>query len=258
MEGIGDRFQQETKYHGDRMHRHGLDWSNIPERYKEYPGKKRLDLPDPVHAVGTSLDEALRVRKSVRHYSREPVALEQLSYLLWASTGIQRIERGYEFRTAPSAGALYPLETYVAVSNVSGLGQGIYHYSVKGHLLEELFLGDYGREVSRAALGQRMCTEAAVVFIWTAVFQRSKWKYERRAYRYIYLDVGHVAQNLALAAVSLGMGSCPIGAIFDDEANSIVGVNGMEESVIYMTTVGWPRSACSPGGQAVGVNPEKV
>jgi SagB-type dehydrogenase family enzyme len=86
-----------------------------------------------------------------------------------------------------------------------------------------------------------MCATAAVVFIWGAVFYRSKWKYEQRAYRYIYLDAGHMAQNLALATVSLGLGSCQIAALYDDEANSMVGVDGIEESVIYMTAVGQPR-----------------
>jgi SagB-type dehydrogenase family enzyme len=81
--------------------------------------------------------------------------------------------------------------------------------------------------------------EAPVVFIWTAVFQRTKWKYGQRAYRYIYLDAGHIAENLALAAVSLGLGSCQIGALFDEEINQIIGVDGKEESVLYMTVAGY-------------------
>jgi SagB-type dehydrogenase family enzyme len=85
-----------------------------------------------------------------------------------------------------------------------------------------------------------MCLEAAAVFIWTAIFDRSKWKYEQRAYRYVYLDAGHIAENLALAATGIGLGTCQIGALFDDEVNRIVGVDGTEESVIYMSVVGYP------------------
>jgi SagB-type dehydrogenase family enzyme len=83
-----------------------------------------------------------------------------------------------------------------------------------------------------------MCAEAAVTFVWTGVFPRSKWKYKQRAYRYVYLDAGHVAENLALAAVALDLGSCQIAAIYDDEANALVGVDGFDESVIYMTALG--------------------
>ncbi|MDP6459160.1 MAG: SagB/ThcOx family dehydrogenase, partial [Candidatus Hydrothermarchaeota archaeon] len=212
-----------------------------PETYKEYSDSRKAKLPDPVLSQNMSLDRTLRMRKSIRHFSSEPVTWGQLSYLLWASTGIQRVERGFEFRPVPSAGALYPIETYLVVNNVEGLTQGVYHYSIRGHLLDELKLGDYSKEAASTALGQRMCATAAVVFIWGAVFYRSKWKYEQRAYRYIYLDAGHMAQNLALATVSLGLGSCQIAALYDDEANSMVGVDGIEESVIYMTAVGQPR-----------------
>lgn len=89
-------------------------------------------------------------------------------------------------------------------------------------------------------MGQRMCATSDVVFVWTAVFARSTWKYGQRAYRYIYLDAGHVAQNLALGAVSLGLGSCQVAALYDDEVNQLVGVDGESESVLYMSIVGRP------------------
>ncbi len=99
---------------------------------------------------------------------------------------------------------------------------------------------DLGHEITLAALNQKICIEAAAIFIWTAVFYRSKWKYEERAYRYIYLDAGHIAGNLALAATSIGLGTCQIGALFDDEVDDIIGVDGKDESVIYMSLVGHP------------------
>ena len=237
---IGDIYQQETKYARDRIQGAGLDWMSRPGPYKEYPGNNRVSLPSPAKMGGISLDQALRKRKSVRTYANKPLSKEQLAYLLWSSTGIQRREDGREYRTVPSAGGLYPIETYLVVNNVEDVPQGVYHYSVQQHLLEELQTGDFSRPITAAALGQRMCSQAAVVFIWTAIFQRSKWKYGERAYRYIYLDAGHMAQNLALSAVSLGLGSCHIGALFDEEVNSIVQVDGIDESVVYMTIAGWP------------------
>jgi len=240
-EGIGDRFQQETKYHRDRMPRGPLDRPSRPDTYKKYPDARRIELPDPQTAAPDApLHETLKKRKSIRQFADKPLGLEQLSYLLWASAGIQRRERGFEFRTAPSAGALYPIETYLAVNNVRVLPSGIYHYPVAAHVLEELKPGDFGPDAAAAALGQTMCAGAPVTFIWTGIFQRSKWKYRQRAYRYVYLDAGHVAENLALAAVALGLGSCQIGALYDDEANALIGVDGTEESVIYMTAVGTP------------------
>jgi SagB-type dehydrogenase family enzyme len=238
--GVGDRFQQDTKYYrgklGDRM----LDWASKPAVYKEYAGSRRIDLPGFDAVETSSVGETLAARRSVRHFTGQPLTQVELSYLLWAAGGVQRIERGHEFRTAPSAGALYPIETYIIVDGVLGIESGVYHYAVRGHQLEELRLGQYGHEITMAALGQKMCLEAAVVFVWTAVFFRSKWKYEERAYRYVYLDAGHVAGNLALASTAIGLGTCQIGALFDDEVNEIIGVDGTEEGVVYMSVVGHP------------------
>ena len=237
-EGTGDAFQRSTSYHRGRMGDVVLDRGAVPDTYKEYPRSKRIELPSPEAKPDMALDKALRERRSVRLFTRQPLGLEQLSYLLWAATGIQRREHGYEFRTAPSAGALYPIETYLVVNNVEGLPRGVYHYSIRNHLLEELSTGDYARAIAAAALGQSVCAEAAVVLVWTAIFGRSKWKYGQRAYRYVYLDAGHIGQNLALAAVSLGLGSCQVGALYDEEVNGIVGVDGQEESVVYLSAVG--------------------
>lgn len=236
----GREFQRETKHRRDRLVGRRMDWDRKPGTYKEYPNRPRTMLPEPGHP-DTSLDELLRRRRSVRRFSREAVSMEELSYLLWACDGITRRERGYEFRTAPSAGALYPVETYVTINNVEGAAPGIYHYSVKHHTLEQIRKGHLGEETARAALDQGMCASAPLTFIWTAVFERSRWKYGERAYRYVYLDAGHRAQNLALAAVSLGLGSCQIAAAFDDEVNELLGVDGEEESVLYMSVVGRPE-----------------
>ena len=240
MDGVGDRFQQETKYHRDKMGGHKLDWDAKPALYKEYPQAKSIELPSFEPSRPMTLDAALRQRKSVRDFQAKSISLGQLAYVLWASTGLQRVEQGYEFRTAPSAGALYPIETYVIANDVRKLEQGVYHYSIRDHKLEQIVQGDMRRQITAAALGQGMCATAAAVFVWSAVFERCKWKYGQRAYRYIHLDAGHIAENLSLAAVSLNLGSCEIGALFDDDANAILGIDGIEESTILMAAVGVP------------------
>jgi SagB-type dehydrogenase family enzyme len=164
----------------------------------------------------------------------------ELSQLLWAAQGITRESRGVDFRTSPSAGALFPIETYLVIHDVEGIDAGLYHYDVEHHRLDQLKLGNFRTEIARAALDQRFAAHANVVFVWTAIFERSKWKYRERAYRYIYLDAGHIAQNAALAAVALDLGSCQIGALYDGEANDLLGVDGVEESTVYMTVVGRP------------------
>jgi SagB-type dehydrogenase family enzyme len=238
---IGDEFQMGTKYYRDRMSGRGLDWASKPDLYKEYPNSRKIELPLKTKVETLDMDEVLRKRKSIRQYADEPLGIDHLSFLLWAASGIQRVEGSFAFRTAPSAGALYPVETYIVAGRIEGLVAGIYHYSVKQHCLETLREGDFRNEIAMAALGQKMCREAAAVIVWTAIFQRSKWKYDQRAYRYVYLDAGHMAENLALAATGIGLGSCQIGALFDDEVNNIIDIDGIEESVIYMSVIGKPR-----------------
>ena len=238
---IGNDFQAETKYSRNKRLGGNLDWANKPEIYKSYPSSKTIQLPKDLREATISFSDILQKRRSTRTFSEEPLSMVDLAFLLWASTGIQRIEHGYAFRTAPSAGALYPIETYIAVNNVEDLDKGVYHYNIEKHLLEEIKLGDFGETLAHAALDQEMCVDSAVVFIWTAVFQRSVWKYSQRAYRYVYLDAGHIAQNLALAATSINCGSCHIGAFFDDEINSIMAIDGKEESTICLSVVGHPK-----------------
>ena len=240
MSGIGERFQEETKYQPDKIPVHRLAWDVRPPLYKDYHETPKIQLPSFKPPKAMSLDQTLKQRKSIRDFQDKSISIGQLGYLLWASSGIQRIEDGYEFRTAPSAGALYPIETYIVTNNVKNLDPGVYHYGIRAHQLEQLAQGDFRRQITAAALGQEMCAAAAAVFIWSALFERCKWKYGQRAYRYIYLDAGHIAQNLALAAVSIELGTCEIGALFDDHVNAIVGIDGSEESAICMAVVGVP------------------
>jgi hypothetical protein len=183
--GIGDEFQNQTKHTRSNLGGY-LDWANKPGTYKKYPAAKTIKLTRKFPEQALQITEILQKRRSVRSFSPKPMSTVELSYLLWASTGIQRRERGYDFRTAPSAGALYPIETYVVVNNVEGLEKGLYHYCIEEHALEELKLGDLGEALAQAALGQKMLMNAPLIFVWTAIFERSKWKYRQRAFRYVY------------------------------------------------------------------------
>jgi SagB-type dehydrogenase family enzyme len=239
-EGIGDRFQKETKYTRPKLGG-PLRTRPRPDAAAGRPAAENwIRLDPPSKEDSPPLWDVLARRRSVRTFKETPLPLSHLSRLLWAAQGITKRMYGHDLRTAPSAGALYPVETYLAVHNVEGLGPGIYHYDVQSHALELVSAGDFRADVAEAALGQTFTASANVVFIWTAVFGRSKVKYRERAYRYVYLDAGHIAQNLALAAVALDLGSCQIAALFDDEVNTLVGADGEQESVIYMTAVGWP------------------
>lgn len=238
--GAGDFFQKETQYIRGKIGGGPLLWHAKPETYKHYPKAPKYKLEVPQKDGGMPLWEAINHRHSIRNFKDQPLKKDIFSQLLWATQGITHESTGFEFRAAPSAGALYPIETYLVIHNVEEIESGIYHYGVQNHELEQLKKGDFREAVARAALDQDMAYSASVVFIWTAVFQRSKWKYDQRAYRYVYLDAGHIAQNLALAAVSLDLGTCQIGALYDEEVNALLGIDGEEESVIYMTVVGQP------------------
>ena len=238
---IGDLFQQETKYIRGKLPGGPLIWSAKPKTYKTYPAAAKIELDTPALEGGMPLWEAIRSRLSIRNYRNIPLEKRHLSQLLWATQGISREAMDFEFRTAPSAGALYPVETYLVMNNVEGIEQGVYHYDVKNHQLDLLKSGDFRMDVAHAALDQDMAYAANVVFVWTALFARSKWKYKQRAFRYVYLDAGHIAENLALAAVALGLGTCQIGALYDDEVNALVNIDGEEESILYMSTVGHPQ-----------------
>lgn len=238
--GAGDLFQKETNYYRGKLSGGPLLWHTKPETHKNYPSSPIFKLNPPQIEGGMPLWKAIAQRRSVRNFKDTPMEKIHLSQLLWASQGVTAEYMGHELRAAPSAGALYPVETYLAVHNVEGIEPGIYHYGVRNHELRQLKKEDVRFSVSQASLDQDFAGSANVVFIWTAIFERSKWKYSQRAYRYVYLDAGHIAQNIALAAVSLGYGSCQIGALYDDEINDIIEVDGEKESVLYLTVVGQP------------------
>jgi len=224
---------------------HFLDWENMPDRYKSYPeSTPKVKLPGANLSQNANLWETVLRRRSVREYApTAALPLGTLSALLWATQGITAEARGFPFRSSPSAGGLYPIETYLMARAVEGLEQGIYHFRPHAFDLEFIKPGDFSRVLAQAALGQSMVADAQATFIWSAIVERSKWKYRQRAYRYIYLDAGHIAQNLYLAGTASGLGICGIGAFFDDQVNALIGVDGTAETVLYMASAGWPAKS---------------
>lgn len=241
--GIGDRYQEETKYHRDALSEESLDWASKPSPYQHAQNIiKTISLPDPKTSGGAGLFDLLRTRRSRRDFTSDPIELSDLAQLCWAADGVTAQMQNLLLRTAPSAGGLYPVEIYVQINRVTGLEPGVYHLYLPEWSLEAIRLGDYGRTITDAAIGQKMAKNCAVNFCFTIVPKRSKWKYEQRGYRYMYLDAGHIGQNLSLAAEALGFGCCMIGAIFDDELNAILGADGETETGIYIGCVGKVRN----------------
>jgi SagB-type dehydrogenase family enzyme len=191
-------------------------------------------LPQPVQDSDTSIEEALRRRRSVRTYKDNPLTLAEVSQLLWAAQGITRTTG---FRTAPSAGALYPLEIYIAAGNVEDLPAGIYHYKPHEHELVRVLKGDRRTELCNAALGQTSVKNAPAVIVFSAVYGRTTVKYGDRGIQYVHIEAGHAAQNVFLQAVSLNLGAVVIGA-FNDEAVKDVLKMSRRDYPLYIMPVG--------------------
>ena len=214
---------------------------DAPPVQKPFPeGAAVTALPDPGGLGFISLEGAIRSRESRRSYSREPLSLNEISFLLWATQGLRGVpEQGHALRTVPSAGCRHALETYLAVFRVTGLDEGLYRYLPVDHELVLLKKPEgLETETARAALGQRFTGRSAVTFIWTAIPYRMEWRYGDAAYKVIALDAGHVCQNLYLACEAIGAGTCAIAAYDQEKADRLAGVDGEEEFVIYMAPVG--------------------
>jgi len=193
-----------------------------------------------------NLTEILLARKSNRVYTQEPISMLQLSYLLWATQGIKDI-RGKSYatiRTVPCGGARHQFETYLMVRHVEGLQPGAYHYLPMGHKLEFLYpVADLEQTVSETMCEQNWAAKASVVFYWSMVPYRAEWRYGIYAHRVAMMDVGHVGENLYLAATALGLGTCAIGAFQHELCCRLFGLDGKEEYIVYAAPVGTIREA---------------
>jgi SagB-type dehydrogenase family enzyme len=193
-----------------------------------------MKLPAPRYDSQVSLEKSLSERRSVRSYSGQPLTIQEISQLLWAAQGITSPEG---LRTAPSAGALYPLELYAVAGNVADLPAGIYHYIPDGHQIFKVTDGDQREALASAALDQEWVKEGAVSFVFTAVYERTTGKYGDRGIRYVHMEAGHAAQNLCLQATAMGLGAVTIGAFYDEQVNELLNISG-EEQPLYVIPVG--------------------
>jgi SagB-type dehydrogenase family enzyme len=238
----GREFMEKTKY----KHLPESDqYQGLPQPplVKTWPaGGQIIDLPNPASVPTKQIDltTAINERRSVRAYAQTPITLGELSYLLWTTQGIRETtERPATLRTVPSAGSRHPFETYVLATRVEGLEPGIYAYIAAEHKLQVHQLGaDLGPRTAELAFRQQMVARGAATLIWAADAYRSVWRYADRAYRYFHLDAGHVCAHLYLAVQAVGCGCCGIAAFDDDGLNSLLGLDGVDEFVVYLGTVG--------------------
>ena len=193
-----------------------------------------IKLPKPKYNSDTSIEEALFKRRSVRSYKDSTLTLAEISQLLWAAQGITS---SGGLRTAPSAGALYPLEVYIVAGNVDGLPNGVYHYRSHTHELAITVKGDKRNELCKAALGQTSVRNAAAVIVFSAVYERTSKKYGDRGIQYVHMEIGHAAQNVFLQAVPLELGTVVIGAFYDDAVKKALKMLDSEQP-LYIMPVG--------------------
>ena len=206
-------------------------------------GQQRIDLVP--KQKWTSIQEidlitAMNRRRSHRVFRPDPLTLEELSFLLWATQGVQKIvEPAAAYRTVPSAGCRHALETYLCVLNVTGLEPGIYRYlPVEHQLVLENTWDGLAERIITAGLGQPFLGKAPLIFIWTAIPYRMEWRYDLAAHKVIAIDAGHVCQNLYLACEAIGAGTCAVGAYEQGLMNELLGVDGTDEFTIYLAPVG--------------------
>lgn len=201
------------------------------------PGREGWTIPP------CDLEEAIARRESRRRFLPSPLSREELAFLLWSTQGVRaRLHEAAVLRTVPSAGCRHPFETYLAVFRVEGLTPGLYRYLPLDHaLVLEKTPDRLPTRVTAAARGQGFAGEAAVTLFWTALPERTEWRYAEASYKVIALDAGHLCQNLYLACEAIGAGTCAIAAYDQQLADDLLGVDGDNEFTIYLAPVGKVR-----------------
>ena len=198
------------------------------------PDNIQVALPDALLNSDAALEQTLLLRRSIREYTDQALTLGDVSQLLWAAQGVTSEWGG---RTAPSAGALYPLEVYLVAGNVENIAAGVYKYEPSEHALLQIKEGDVRETLAEAALSQSWIKEAAIDIVIAAVYKRTTEKYGDRGIRYVHIEVGHVAQNICLQAVARDLGLTPVGAFDDKRVKEIIGMSE-DEAPLYIIPVG--------------------
>jgi SagB-type dehydrogenase family enzyme len=240
--GVGSVFLEKTKYAYIQKSDQQKGLPQPPLELPPDPDLPVLDLPRPetLNIPPLDLRTAISRRRSVRSYMREPITGEELSFLLWCTQGVQLVNgTHWTLRTVPSAGARHAFETFLLLNNVTGLAPGLYRYLALTHRLQQVDTDPaIPQRITKACFDQQFILRSGAVFLWTAVPYRMTWRYGERGYRDLHLDAGHVCQNLYLAAEAVGCGVCAIAAFDDDLMNGLLGMNGTDQFLIYLATVG--------------------
>lgn len=206
-----------------------------------YPNVISLPNPEMLEDREVSFLQMIELRETVRQYSGQPMTLEELSFLLWCTQGVKAIlpEEGRTMRTVPSVKGAHAFETMLLVNNVEGLEPGLYRFLALGHALQQIAVGETVLdEYVECFLPKNMVKKSGVTFIWTADFQRMAYGCGNRAARYIYLDAGHVCQNLYLAAQQKHIGVCAVGNFDDEKLNAKLNLDGRSSFTVYCATAG--------------------
>ena len=194
--------------------------------------KQTIALPPPQTVGGLPLETALAQRRSLRAYAPAPLSLSEIGQLAWAAQGITDPERG--FRTSPSAGATFPIEIDLLITGLHGVADGMYRYLPREHALQPRSAGDRRRELEQAAMGQESLRQAPVVMAISGVTNRTARRYGDRAQRYVFMEAGHVAQNVYLQATAIGLGTVVIGAFRDEAMAAALGLAEGEQPLYLM------------------------
>lgn len=198
------------------------------------PKEKLLSFPSP------DIISVIDNRRSHRHFRPDPLTLEDLSFLLWATQGIRKTrDKTAVFRTVPSAGCRHAFETYLCILNVAGVEKGIYRYlPIEHQLLQVAKNKNLADDLVTATFYQSFIGKAPVTFVWTAIPYRMEWRYHLAAHKVIAIDVGHVCQNLYLASAVISGGICAVAAYQQEGMDQLLGVDGNDEFAIYLAAVG--------------------
>lgn len=207
-----------------------------------YAGYPEIELPHTGYALDAPIGDVIQQRTTTRAMQPCHITLEQLATLLFNTYGITRDNSDADyprpFRIAPSGGGLYPLEIYFHTNHVDGLTGGLYHYHPERNSIRLLRNRDESLEISKLLVQNSLAFDSSIIFFFTAVFERSTFKYSNRGYRFVMIEAGHVVQNLLLSATAMGLGSTPIGGFFDRQADDFLGLDGLRHSTIYLTAIG--------------------
>lgn len=238
---IGPRFHNETGFGDSGVKGKKIIFGRQLPLYKSYENSPKIKLPEAA-SLDTSLGQTIKERKSIRDFVRRPLETDKLAALLLAADGITGAGNGFARRSAPSGGALYPIEIYIIADSVRSLAKGIYHFQVSDSSLEMISEGDFNDVIHRAANNQEAVGKSPLTLILTARFERSTEKYADRGYRYTYMESGAICQNIYLAATALSLGTVAVGAFNDDAVNEMLGIDGREEAALLIMPVGFPKA----------------